>query len=36
MTCYATETTTVYIGTTDVVLKALRSGAIDAAVLTSP
>ena len=30
------ETLIVYIGTTDVVLKALKSGAIDAAVLTPP
>lgn len=30
------ETTIIYIGTTDVVLKALRGGAIDAAVVTPP
>jgi NitT/TauT family transport system substrate-binding protein len=30
------EITIIYIGTTDVVLKALKSGAIDAAVLTPP
>lgn len=30
------ETTIVYIGTTDIVLKALQSGAIDAAVVTPP
>jgi len=30
------ETTIIYIGTTDVVLRALRGGAIDAAVVTPP